>query len=51
MNTAQPITDNRTIKDLMEVYEKGSKQYLLLAYRLNRGFRISDILRATIKTT
>ncbi len=49
MNTAQPITDMKLIKDLMEVYKKGSKQYLLLAYSLNTGLRISDILRANVK--
>lgn len=49
MNTAQPITDNKLIKDIMEVYYKGSKQYLLLAYSLNTGLRISDILKSTVK--
>ncbi|MBD7962528.1 tyrosine-type recombinase/integrase [Fictibacillus norfolkensis] len=49
MNTAQPITDMKLIKDVMEVYRKGSKQYLLLAYSLNTGLRISDILRANVK--
>ncbi|MBM7691142.1 integrase [Peribacillus deserti] len=49
MNTAQPITDLKLIKDVMEVYKKGSKQYLLLAYSLNTGLRISDILRANVK--
>ena len=49
MNTAQPITDNKLIKDVMEVYKKGSKQYLLLAYSLNTGLRISDILRSNVK--
>lgn len=49
MNTAQPITDMKVVKDVMEVYKKGSKQYLLLAYSLNTGLRISDILRANVK--
>ncbi|EIT85382.1 integrase family protein [Fictibacillus macauensis ZFHKF-1] len=49
MNTAQPITDMKLIKDVMEVYKKGSKQYLLLAYSLNTGLRISDILRTNVK--
>ncbi|MGD7007705.1 tyrosine-type recombinase/integrase [Metabacillus sp. 84] len=49
MNTAQPITDMRLIKDVMEVYKKSSKQHLLLAYSLNTGLRISDILRANVK--
>jgi integrase len=48
MNTAQPITTMKLIKDVMEVYKKGSKQYLLLAYSLNTGLRISDILRANV---
>jgi integrase len=49
MNTAQPITDIKLIKDVMDVYRKGSKQYLLLAYSLNTGLRISDILRANVR--
>ncbi|RSK27471.1 site-specific integrase [Bacillus sp. HMF5848] len=49
MNTAQPIRDLKQVNDLMDVYEKGSKQYLLLAYALNTGLRISDILKANVK--
>lgn len=49
MNTAQPITNMKLIKDVMEVYKKGTKQYLLLAYSLNTGLRISDILRANVR--
>ncbi|MCL1698314.1 tyrosine-type recombinase/integrase [Lysinibacillus sp. BPa_S21] len=49
MNTAQPITDMKLIKDVMEVYKKGSKQYLLLYYALHTGLRISDILKANVK--
>ncbi|MGP4068372.1 tyrosine-type recombinase/integrase [Halobacillus sp. B29] len=49
MNTAQPITDPVMIREVMEVYKKGSKQYLLLAYSLNTGLRISDILRANVQ--
>ncbi|PGV52475.1 tyrosine-type recombinase/integrase [Bacillus sp. AFS037270] len=49
MNTAQPITDTKQLKELMDVYKKGSKQYLLLAYALNTGLRISDILRANVQ--
>lgn len=49
MNTAQPITTQKQIKDLMEVYDKGSKPYLLLAYCLNTGLRISDALQATVQ--
>lgn len=33
----------------MEVYKKDSKQYLLLAYSLNSGLRISDILKANVQ--
>lgn len=46
MNTAQPIKDRTLLRDLMEVYAYGTKNYTLLAYALNTGLRISDILRA-----
>ncbi|WKA60288.1 tyrosine-type recombinase/integrase [Planococcus shenhongbingii] len=49
MNTAQPIKEPKLLKDLMEVYKKDTKQYLLLAYSLNTGLRISDILKANVK--
>jgi integrase len=49
MNTAQPIRDMKLIKDVMEVYKKGSKQHLLLAFALNTGLRISDILKSKVK--
>jgi integrase len=45
MNTAQPIRDMKVIQDVMEVYKRGSKQHLLLAFALNTGLRISDILK------
>lgn len=48
MNTAQPITDERILKDIMSVYEEGTKNHLILAYALNSGLRVSDILRATV---
>lgn len=48
MNTAQPITDEKVLKDIMSVYEEGTKNYLIMAYALNSGLRVSDILRATV---
>lgn len=47
MNTAQPMTDRDTIRDLMDVYPAGSKNHLILAYALNTGLRVSDMLTAT----
>ncbi len=47
MNTAQPITDEKLLGEIMSVYEYGSKNHLLLAYALNTGLRVSDILTAT----
>ena len=49
MNTAQPIKSNQTLQELMEVYPKYSKNYTLIAYALNTGLRISDILRANVE--
>ncbi|MBN8234720.1 tyrosine-type recombinase/integrase [Halobacillus kuroshimensis] len=49
MNTAEPIKDLKIVNEVMDVYEKGSKQYLLLAYALNTGLRISDILKANVQ--
>lgn len=49
MNTAEPITNTKVLNDVMDVYEKGSKQYMLLAYALNTGLRISDILKANVQ--
>lgn len=46
MNTAKPITDQDIITDLMEVYDVGSKNHLILAYALNTGLRVSDMLNA-----
>lgn len=48
MNTAQPIKDRRLLQELMEVYPYGTKNYTLLAFALNTGLRISDILRANV---
>lgn len=44
MNETQPITDKKQLAELMDVYDKDSKQYLLLVFALNTGLRISDIL-------
>lgn len=49
MNDTQPITDKKQIENLMNVYEEGTKQHLLLAYALNTGLRISDILNANVR--
>lgn len=48
MAVTKPITDKGQLEDIMEVYEKDSKNYLILAYALNTGLRVSDILRATV---
>lgn len=48
MNTAQPITDERVLEEVMDVYERGTKNHLILAYALNSGLRVSDMLRATV---
>lgn len=49
MNTAQPITDKKQLQDVMEVYKQDTKPYLLLAYALNTGLRISDVLKANVQ--
>jgi len=46
MNNTKPITDKETVQELMEVYEEGTKNYLILAYALNTGLRVSDMLTA-----
>lgn len=46
MKTAKPITDRDTILKLMNVYESSSKNHLVLAYALNTGLRVSDMLTA-----
>lgn len=48
MNTAQPITDERVLKEVLSIYQSGTKNYLLIAYALNTGLRISDILVAKV---
>lgn len=48
MNTAEPITDPVKLNELMGVYKEGSKNHLLLAYCLNTGLRISDVLTAKV---
>jgi len=48
MSTAQPIKDPEILRDLMDVYERGTKNHLLLAYALNTGLRVSDILTANV---
>lgn len=49
MNTTKPITDTQTIIEILSVYEVGSKSHLLIAYALNTGLRVSDILQAKVK--
>lgn len=40
----KPIKDPNALKELMSVYEKGSRNYLLLAFMLNTGLRVSDVI-------
>lgn len=44
MNIAEPIKDKKLLAEVMDVYESGTKNHLLLAYALYTGLRISDIL-------
>lgn len=44
----KPIKDTETLQELMSVYKRGSRDYLLLAVGLNTGLRISDILPLTL---
>lgn len=49
MNTAQPITDSKTLAELLDVYDKGSKNHLLLTFCLFTGLRITDALQANVQ--
>lgn len=49
MNTTKPITDSKLISDVLSVYEVGSRNYLLIAYALNTGLRVSDILQSKVR--
>lgn len=49
MNTAEPIKDIYKLQELMTVYPKYSKNHTLLAYALNTGLRVSDILKANVR--
>lgn len=48
MSVTKPITDSRILDDVMSVYEAGTKNHLIMAYALNSGLRVSDMLRATV---
>lgn len=50
MNVAEPIKDKNQIKQLLEVYEPGSKNHLLIAYCIYTGLRISDVLQTTVES-
>lgn len=49
MNTTKPITDSNLISEVLSIYEVGSKNHLLIAYALNTGLRVSDILQTKVK--
>lgn len=42
--TTKPIKDPEILKNIMSVYKRGSRNYLLLAVALNTGLRVSDII-------
>lgn len=46
--TTQPITDKRQVKELLDVYEVGTKNHLIISFLLHTGFRVSDLLQATV---
>ena len=46
MKTTKPITNNSQVAELMTVYEYGTKNHLILAYALDTGLRVSDMLKA-----
>lgn len=48
MKTTKPITNTHDLNELMDVYEKGTKNHLILAYALNTGLRVSDMLTAKV---
>lgn len=48
MNVAMPIKNKKQIKELLGVYEFGSKNHLLIAYCLYTGLRISDVLQTRV---
>lgn len=51
MNTAEPIINENTLRELVSVYPVGSKNHLLIVYALNTGLRVSDILSAKVGTS
>lgn len=46
--TAQPIKDDQTLKAVMNYFEYATKNRLLIAYGLNSGLRISDMLQLRV---
>lgn len=48
MKVTKPIVDKSVLEEVMDVYPEGSKNHLMLAYALNTGLRVSDILQATV---
>lgn len=48
MELTKAIKDINTINDILSVYPKYSKNYMLIYYLLNTGLRISDTLTAKI---
>lgn len=48
MNVALPIKDKKKIKELLGVYEFGSKNHLLIAFCIYTGLRISDVLQTRV---
>lgn len=46
MNTANPIKDEKQLKELITVYPDGSKNQMLILYCLYTGLRISDVITA-----
>lgn len=48
MELTKAIKDIDTINDILSVYPKYSKNYMLIYYLLNTGLRISDTMNAKI---
>lgn len=46
--TAQPIKDDKTLKKVMDYFDYATKNRLLIAYGLNSGLRISDMLQLRV---
>lgn len=49
MNITKPITDTKKINEILSIYASGSKNHLIIAYALNTGLRVSDILQTKVR--